>query len=319
MGNRKINIFLRRGIFVLACGVLGASFCFAVDAPNGILCNNKTNPVWVESPAPSFGWSASTQCYYNLVVAASPDFGALKWNTGIITSTLKSCVYAGSALSGNTTYYWKVKVADISGTFSSYSGTGTFRMNLFLKKSSFAGGDINAFEDVGSIGVGDLDNDGYTDIVLGGKGSQAMTRFYKNDGTGAFTQVFSTQEGKDLGGIIIRDINNDGLNDVIATAEIGAGSANQSSVILINQGDFVFNISASLNAKKTPTSVCFDFNRDGNYDIVEGLTTGGGGGEQNTFYAGQGNGQFASGSSFGDLNETTSVAAADFDNDGCLD
>ncbi|MDO9514413.1 MAG: FG-GAP-like repeat-containing protein, partial [Elusimicrobiota bacterium] len=307
--------FLVKGVF--AAFAIGASFCFAVPAPTGLLCNNKTNPVYVESPEPSFSWSASTQVAYRLLVSTSNDFGIIKWDTEIETSSVKSCVYGGVPLSGNTTYYWKVKVSSSSGEYSQYSDTATFRMNLFLKKASFAGGDINFNEDVGSIGVGDLDNDGDIDIVLGGKGAEAMTRFYENDGTAAFTLRFSTQYAKSLGGVIIRDINNDGLNDVITAAEIGAGAANQSSSILINQGNFVFNISAELNPKKTSSAACFDFNRDGKYDIIEGLI--GGAGEQNTFYAGQGNGQFASAAAFGDLNETTSLASADFDNDGCLD
>ncbi|MCD6312064.1 MAG: VCBS repeat-containing protein [Elusimicrobia bacterium] len=257
---------------------------------------------------------------YRLLVSTANNFGSLKWDTEITTSSVKSCVYAGDSLSGNTTYYWKVKVSSASGEYSVYSDTGIFRMNLFLKKSSFASGDLNFNEEVGSIGVGDLDNDGDIDIVLGGKSSEAMTRFYENDGTGAFTLRFSTQYAKSLGGVIVRDINNDGLNDVITAAEIGSGAANQSSSILINQGDFVFNISAELNAKKTFSAASFDFNRDGYYDIVEGLSTGGtGDGEKNAFYAGQGNGQFSSASSIGDLNETSSLASADFDNDGWLD
>ncbi|PKN00610.1 MAG: hypothetical protein CVU78_00105 [Elusimicrobia bacterium HGW-Elusimicrobia-2] len=310
--------FLVKGVF--AAFAIGASFCFAVPAPTGLLCNNKTNPVYVESPESSFGWSASTQVAYRLLVSTSNDFGIIKWDTEIETSSVKSCVYGGVPLSGNTTYYWKVKVSSSSGEYSQYSDTATFRMNLFLKKASFAGADLNAFEDVGSIGVGDLDNDGYIDIVLGGKGTEAMLRFYRNDGTGAFDLIFSTLSGKQLGGVLIRDINNDGLNDVIAAAEIGGGAANESSVVLINTGGFVFLSSAEFNPKKTSSAACFDFNRDGKYDIIEGLTTGGtGSGEANTFYAGQGNGQFAQGVSFADLNETNSIASADFDNDGILD
>ncbi|PIX13867.1 MAG: hypothetical protein COZ72_07585, partial [Elusimicrobia bacterium CG_4_8_14_3_um_filter_50_9] len=261
---RKRTAFFIRGLF--AAFVLEASLCFAVPAPTGLLCNNKTNPVYVDSPEPSFSWSASTQVAYRLLVADSNDFGQMKWNSGIVTSSVKSCVYAGASLSGNTTYYWKVQVSSASGEYSQYSDTATFRMNLFLKKSSFAGGDINFNEDVGSIGVGDLDNDGDIDIVLGGKGAGAMTRFYENDGMSVFTLRFSTQYAKSLGGVIIRDINNDGLNDVIAAAEIGKGAANQSSGVLINQGNFVFNISAELNPKKTSSGACFDFNRDGKYD-----------------------------------------------------
>ncbi|MEA2081913.1 MAG: FG-GAP-like repeat-containing protein, partial [Elusimicrobiota bacterium] len=309
-----------RTVPVFFCAMSMSSFCFAVSAPAGLLCNNKTNPVCIESPEPAFEWSASTQVAYRLLVSEANDFGSLKWDTGITTSSVKSCVYAGSPLSGNTTYYWKVRVSSASGEYSQYSDTGTLRMNLFLKKSPIVEEeDLNEFEDMGSIGVGDLDNDGDTDIVFGGKGTQAMTRFYRNDGGGSFTQIFSTQSGKELGGVIIRDFNNDGLNDVLAVAAIGEGAANQSSVVLINEGNFVFHAGMELNAKKTFSAACFDFNRDGECDIVEGLTTGGGDGEQNTFYAGQGNGLFSAASTFGDLNETNSLAAADFDNDGYLD
>jgi len=278
----------------------------AVDISTGLKCNDKTNPVYVDSPLPQFTWTASTQCYYQVVVATSDDFGTLEWDTAIITTTVNSCSYAGGALSGNMYYYWKVRVWDASHTPSAYSSTAAFRLNFFLSSGTFSSGQMS------SIASGDLDGDGLADLVLG---TDNGIEFWKNDGGGLFSSQGSAETGKGINGLAIRDLDKDGLCDIVSVCSKGGTLI--PTEIFLNDGGFEFHLGDTLSLSNSSLAVAvLDFNNDGNSDIVEGNKSEEDG---NSFYKGIGNGTFESADAFGEAYYTESVAGADFDNDGNFD
>jgi len=300
------GIFINRCLLLTICYLLFTTSCWAVTKPTNLKCNGKTKPFYIDSPEPTFSWTASTQVAYKILVSTSSDFGILKWEPEIITSSVKSCVYAGNPLSGDTTYYWKVKVSSASGEYSEYAGTATFRMNFFLKGETIPSGTIK------TIASGDLNGDGLADLVLGTDNDGI--RFYKNNGDkpATFSPQGSAQEGKFIDGLAIRDLDNDGISDVISACN---GATLIASEIFLNDGNFEFHIGDTLSLLKTCNSVAvFDMNNDGNCDIIEGIY-----GEKNAFYKGSGNGTFLTGVQFEDESHTDSVAVADFNNDGNFD
>jgi len=58
---------------------------------------------------------------------------SLKWDSGQVaqsrTATSFSIAYAGTTLSGNTTYYWKARNSDLAGSWSPYTGLRAFKPN----------------------------------------------------------------------------------------------------------------------------------------------------------------------------------------------
>ncbi len=129
------------------------------------------------------------------------------------------------------------------------NGDGTFTNVI----SSAGIGDGN-----GSSGVAaaDLDNDGYTDLVVtgdsavfGGTPSAKAIRVFANNGNGTFSDV-TAGSGVDIAsapGTVMQptlgDINNDGLLDLFVTAPSSLtkpGAPLPSNHLFLNNGNFVF-------------------------------------------------------------------------------
>jgi hypothetical protein len=68
----------------------------------------------------------------------------------------------------------------------------------------------------GSVAWGDYDNDGYLDLLLSGStGSQDISRVYRNDGTGAFTDITAALGGVYQSSAAWGDYDNDGDLDIL--------------------------------------------------------------------------------------------------------
>jgi hypothetical protein len=65
--------------------------------------------------------------------------------------------------------------------------------------------------------VGDFDNDGYLDLLLGQRGSTQTTQVWRSLHNGSFTNVASLPTGGGFGSLSWGDFNNDGLLDFLVT------------------------------------------------------------------------------------------------------
>ena len=133
----------------------------------------------------------------------------------------------------------------------------------------------------GAVVMGDLNGDGWLDIVANGwadgDNGGGNTTIYKNNGDGTFSEV--DLSGKDFEGLqesdlVMADVNNDGYLDIIAFGTPNDGSAKRTNIYL-NNGDGEFNFTRSTAAEgnglygsaEAEVRVC-DLNHDGLVDII---------------------------------------------------
>lgn len=90
----------------------------------------------------------------------------------------------------------------------------------------------------GGVGVGDLNNDGYQDLIF--TGNKVLTRIYLNQGNFTFQDITSSFEGLTnaqwISGVCVVDINTDGLRDVYFTSTMSPDSTYRRNQLWINQG-----------------------------------------------------------------------------------
>jgi hypothetical protein len=155
------------------------------------------------------------------------------------------------------------------------------------------------------VAVGDLNGDGFLDIVEGNWEQQNMV--YLNDGEGGFNMSSSFGNSDFTVSIALGDLNADGFLDIVT----GNGGQN---VIYLNDGDGGFTTGSSFIGRNTFIVLVGDLNADGLLDIIEGNS-----GPQNVVYLNDGEGGFTTSSLFGGTNNTESVALGDLNGDGFLD
>ncbi|KPK77291.1 MAG: hypothetical protein AMJ79_03720, partial [Phycisphaerae bacterium SM23_30] len=187
-----------------------------------------------------------------------------------------------------------------------------------LLSGTASGADIGEDTDKSSsVAVGDVNSDGYLDIVIGNTGILTGTRnrLYLNNGTtDPFLGVESIDidtDGNKTSSIALGDFNEDGLLDVMA------GNYGSSNKLYIQNANGTFQAARPIanETRNTTSIVGGDFNKDGHLDVVSGNS-----GKVNQIYFGDGTGNFSAASDIGTSTyTTTSVAAGDIDKDGDLD
>jgi len=162
---------------------------------------------------------------------------------------------------------------------------------------SFPTGPVNA--------VGDFNNDGYADVVVGltnQDGSGAIV-FYPGKGDGTFGSPIVTKSVVGSTRMLSADFNGDGKLDLAVLFD-------GTTTIFLGEGDGKF---FQQEVFRSPTSALAtgDFNRDGNLDLVVADDT------SVSVYLGKGDGTFALSQTL--IDRSRGPAVGDFNGDGFLD
>ncbi len=131
-------------------------------------------------------------------------------------------------------------------------------------------------EDVGLVDLrhgiayawGDYNNNGWLDLAISGSlgGSERITRIYRNNGDGTFSDIEAGLPGVSGGSLAWGDFNNNGLPDL---AMMGWGPDGPLTRIYRNDGDDVFtDIGADLVQLSSGQLAWADFDNDGRLDLV---------------------------------------------------
>ena len=169
-----------------------------------------------------------------------------------------------------------------------------------------------------NVQVGDLNNDGYLDIVTASDGSGAYSVLAgKSDGTFQTYQNFTTP-GAQAGSIVLGDFNGDGKLDVVTSND-----ANTQVFVLLNTtatagGTPAFGTAKSFSLTYGPYYMTVgDFNRDGSLDLFVALN--GTGATSVGVMLGNGAGGFAAATYYTVGSSSYFVNAADINGDDQVD
>ncbi len=123
--------------------------------------------------------------------------------------------------------------------------------------------------DLGSVSWGDSDNDGDLDALIVGKlqDNTSISRIYRNDGSGTFTDISAGLPGLIRGAAAWGDYDGDGDLDIILTGQNSMGVP--TSRIYRNDGSGTFtDISAGLVGLRNSAVAWGDSDNDGDLDLL---------------------------------------------------
>lgn len=105
-----------------------ASLCLAQVKVDGLLCENRTNPLGMDVTHPRFSWKLvadkrnEMQTVYQIQVSAKESFGSPVWDSGkVLSDSSVFITYKGKPLQSGKKYYWRVRVWDNAGKTSGWS------------------------------------------------------------------------------------------------------------------------------------------------------------------------------------------------------
>jgi alpha-L-rhamnosidase len=115
-----------------------ATLCFAQVSVDGLLCENRTNPLGMDVKQPRFSWQISAakrsemQTAYRIEVSEKANFSGHVWDSGIVLSDSSVFItYKGKPLQSGKKYFWHVKVWDNAGKASGWSPAAWWQTALF--------------------------------------------------------------------------------------------------------------------------------------------------------------------------------------------
>jgi hypothetical protein len=228
---------------------------------------------------------------------------------------------SGTKIGAKPMRTWKVLLVDVDrdGDLDLLiANSGATRNRIFYNSHSQTGQVEWRGEDLGRdfsktycIDAGDVNGDGYPDVVAGN--NQARNKLYLNRGDGTFADGSNlTAEVRGTQGIAFADVNGDGSLDVIEAAQADA------TRLYLNDGSGHFGASTPVGPPDR-TSVALaiaDFDRDGDVDFVQGNNR-----FAKRYFPGLGDGSFGLPLEIAaqERTRTYAVAVADFNRDGLLD
>lgn len=201
-------------------------------------------------------------------------------------------------------------------------GNGDFTLDETSSFVNVARGDFRMF---------DYDNDGDLDILISGNGSEGVAfNLYENDGAGNFTlnnQSGLEQVGLNHAYVVIADLDNDGFLDIATNGSTSSSGGAFRTRIFRNNGDSTFSIMTqpAFNYNAAGAIAVGDIDNNGTLDLIflgqahssDENPLGFG----SAMFLNDGNANFTlvENTNFIGHREDTSIALADFDNDGSLD
>ena len=273
-----------------------------VLAPDATL-NGTVNPNGTNDTSVWFEWGTNT-AYGNLTPIANIGTGS---NAVPVASML-------GGLEINTEYHFRIVASNRAGV--AVGEDAAFTPPLFTDIGAGLPG-----VQLGCARWGDYDGDGDLDILLSGEpsGGGRITRIYRNDGNGSFADIEAGLPGVRSGpdfrylgdrNVAWGDCDNDGDLDLLLT---GDGLAR---VYRNDEGVFT-NLQAGLPGIVESSAAWGDADNDGRLDILLAGLHGAG---ISAVYRNAGGGSFTEVTNAGLIGvEASSVAWADYDNDGWQD
>lgn len=248
---------------------------------------------------------------YRLDVASDNSFSSLV--SGFENLQVFGATQSVIGLNVNTTYYYRVRAENAAG-ISSNSNTIAQTTRLFVEEFAGQLPGLN-FSDVD---WGDYDNDSDLDIAISGQTDGGfVSQIYENTGSG-FTEVFAGElEGLANSSISWGDYDRDGDLDILLTGT--NPSSNSVSLIYNNSGSgFTEVFAGSLDGASESKSGWFDYDNDGDLDIILTGFSGGSSTNISKIYENSASGfsEVAAGQLEGIRGD---VVSGDLDNDGDLD
>ncbi|MBI5857169.1 MAG: VCBS repeat-containing protein [Sphingobacteriales bacterium] len=155
----------------------------------------------------------------------------------------------------------------------SSSHSGVSFSNQLLKRPLFNILYYLYYYNGGGVAVGDINNDGLTDIYFSAN-SKGNNKLYLNKGNFQFEDITAKAGVGGIAdwcsGITMADVNSDGLLDIYVSAVSGSWGLQGGNELYINNGNNTFTESAAqygLNCKGLSTqAVFFDYDHDGDLD-----------------------------------------------------
>ncbi|WP_201799537.1 FG-GAP-like repeat-containing protein, partial [Zobellia amurskyensis] len=129
------------------------------------------------------------------------------------------------------------------------------------------------FYNGGGVSIGDLNNDGLSDIYF--TGNMVENKLYLNKGNLEFEDI--TKKANALGsgewttGVTMADVNSDGFLDIYICRSASINSSLRKNILLINNGDLTFSDKASEygvdDSGYSTQASFFDYDKDGDLDL----------------------------------------------------